>query len=135
MDLYSVCDNMAFYVERDNNAAVIFYHHHPPGTRLGICTKNLSSLWGFCILKFLPGACRFVGIGPEEQAFWSILQFLPFLEFSFIYSQELGADNTLVFICCFKILYLFKENYSNFIKHDVKSCGVKSVIFIKHKHL
>ena len=50
----------------------------PPRTP-GICTKNLSPPWGFCILAFARG-WGFVGIAPEGRAF-VCKRFLPFVEF------------------------------------------------------
>ena len=82
----------------------------------GICSKNLSLPWGFCILAFARGGWGFVGVAPEGRAF-VYKQFLPFLEIPLQW-QELATDNPLVFICCFEILYVLKENYSLKLKNQ-----------------
>ena len=63
----------------------------------------------------------------------SVYDFSHFLNF-YYNCKNWQTDNTLEFIFCSEILYVFEETYSNF-KHYVKSHSVNSAIFIKHEHL
>ena len=108
----------------------------PPRVPAKICTKNFPPPWGFCIQAFARGT-RICCAAPEWRAF-VYKRCLPFLKFASQW-QELETPNTLGFICCSEILYVFKENYSiltesakQFVRHLILGVLWKSVCINNH---